>query len=247
MSHIHPRVPAGPVTIQPLEMLQPRGSQEQVGERPAPFWSPWRGRDRACLRGSGLLVARVRVAWGDVLCRAGHFVHRVTFCAEGNESGSFSAQSVTLCTKCSPRRPAGPPCREGRLRPGLTRWPPVAWSGQGVWLWGVEVGRRGRSHRGACWSCRPVGGGAQGVCFRVELACRSCGGRGLVATGRGVVVSAGGVGPCCTFILRSWSGWWRGSNGFPAREVSGDGMNVQRGSRCTFIMVHGPGSSGGSA
>ena len=146
------------------------------------------------MRGSGFLVVRVRVVWGDVLCRAGHFVHRVTFCAEGNESGSFSAQSVTLCTKCSPRRPAGPPCREGRLRPGLTRWPPVAWSGQGVWLWGPELGRRGRSHRGACWSCRPVGGGAQGVCFRVQAVCRSCG----VGGGRR---RAGGRGAC----------WWRGA------------------------------------
>ena len=129
---------------------------------------------------------------GDVLCRAGHFVHRVTFCAEGNESRSFSAQSVTLCTKCSPRRP----CREGRLRPGLMRWPPVAWSGQGVWGVGSEVGRRGRPpYRVTCWSCDPVGGGAQGVCFRVQAVCRSCGGRrwSLPGGARGVCWWSGAV------------------------------------------------------
>ena len=49
-----------------------------------------------------------RAACGDVLCGAGHFVHRVTSCAEGNESRSPSAQSVTLCAKCSPGRRTGP-------------------------------------------------------------------------------------------------------------------------------------------
>ena len=49
-----------------------------------------------------------RAACGDVLCRAGHFVHRATSCAEGNESRSPSAQSVTLCAKCSPGRRTGP-------------------------------------------------------------------------------------------------------------------------------------------
>ena len=39
--------------------------------------------------------------YGDVLCRAEHFVHRVTFCAEGNLDWLPSAQSVPLCTKCS--------------------------------------------------------------------------------------------------------------------------------------------------
>ena len=78
------------------------------------------------MRGSGFLVVRVRVVWGDVLCGAGHFVHGVTFCAEGDESGLLSAQLVTLCAKCSPRRPTGPLCQEGRFRPGLTRLFPVA-------------------------------------------------------------------------------------------------------------------------
>ena len=49
-----------------------------------------------------------RAACGDVLRRAGHFVRRVTSCAEGNESRSPSAQSVTLCAKCSPGRRTGP-------------------------------------------------------------------------------------------------------------------------------------------
>ena len=49
-----------------------------------------------------------RAACGDVLCRAEHFVHRATSCAEGNESRSPSAQSVTLCAKCHPGRRTGP-------------------------------------------------------------------------------------------------------------------------------------------
>ena len=55
--------------------------------------------------GQGLLAgvgAPGRAGEGGV---GGRFVHRVTFCAEGNEFRLFSAQSVTLCTKCSPRRP----------------------------------------------------------------------------------------------------------------------------------------------
>ena len=49
-----------------------------------------------------------RAVCGDALCRAEHFVRRVTFCAEGNESGSLSAQSVTLCAECPPGRRTGP-------------------------------------------------------------------------------------------------------------------------------------------
>ena len=64
--------------------------------------------------GQGLLAgvgAPGRAGEGGV---GGRFVHRVTFCAEGNESRSLSAQSVTLCTKCSPRRRTGPLRREDR-------------------------------------------------------------------------------------------------------------------------------------
>ena len=145
--------------------------------------------------GQGLLAgvgAPGRAGEGGV---GGRFVHRVTFCAEGNEFRLFSAQSVTLCTKCSPRRPR---------RSSLSGWPSPAWSHKvascgvirvrglvvGV---GSEVSYQGRSPcRGACRLCRPVGVGAQGVCFRVELACRSCGGRGWPPVG--------GRGAC----------WWRG-------------------------------------
>ena len=182
------------------------------------------------------------------MCGAGHFVHRVTFCVEGNESGSFSAQSVTLCTKCSPRRPR---------RSSLPGGPSPAWSHEvascgvirvrglvvGV---GSEVGYQGRLPcRGICWLCRPVGVGARGVCFRVQAVCRSCGGGG----GRRweVVVPAGGVGPCCTFILGSWRGRWRGSNVFSPWGVSGDRMNVQLGRCCTFILSPCPGLPGRSA
>ena len=49
-----------------------------------------------------------RAACGDVLRRAEHFVHRATSCAEGNESRSPSAQSVTLCAECPPGRRASP-------------------------------------------------------------------------------------------------------------------------------------------
>ena len=49
-----------------------------------------------------------RAACGDVLCRAEHFVHRATSCAEGNESRSPSAQSVTFCAECPPGRRTGP-------------------------------------------------------------------------------------------------------------------------------------------
>ena len=152
--------------------------------------------------GQGLLAgvgAPGRAGEGGV---GGRFVHRVTFCAEGNEFRLFSAQSVTLCTKCSPRRPR---------RSSLSGGPSPAWSHKvascgvvrvrglvvGV---GSEVSYQGRSPcRGACRLCRPVGVGAQGVCFRVELACRSCGVGGRRRWE--VVVPAGGVGSCCTFIL----------------------------------------------
>ena len=61
----------------------------------------------------------------NILCRAEHFVHRVTFCAEGNESGLLSAQSVTLCTKCSARHRTGP--RQGPAhQPRAARTPPPA-------------------------------------------------------------------------------------------------------------------------
>ena len=175
-------------------------------------------------------------------------MHRVTFCVEGNESGSFSAQSVTLCTKCSPRRPR---------RSSLPGGPSPAWSHE-VASCGVirvrglvvgvesEVGYQGRLPcRGICWLCRLVGGGARGVCFRVQAVCRSCGGGG----GRRweVVVPGGGAGSCCTFIPGSWWGQWRGSNVFSPWGVSGDRMNVQLGRRCTFILFPGPGLPGRSA
>ena len=198
--------------------------------------------------GQGLLAgvgAPGRAGEGGV---GGRFVHRVTFCAEGNEFRLFSAQSVTLCTKCSPRRPR---------RSSLPGGPSPAWSHK-VASCGVvrvrglvvgvesEVSYQGRSPcRGACRLCRPVGVGAQGVCFRVELACRSCGGGG----GRRweVVVPAGGAGSCCTFIPGSWWGQWRGSNVFSPWGASGDRMNVQLGRRCTFILFPGPGLPGRSA
>ena len=76
------------------------------------------------------------------------------------------------------------------------------------------------------------------------------GGRHQARSERLLVAWPSGVGEpgwrCCTFILGFWSGWWRGSNVFSVRGTSEDGMNVQRGRRCTFILVHGPGSSGGS-
>ena len=124
--------------------------------------------------GQGLLAgvgAPGRAGEGGV---GGRFVHRVTFCAEGNEFRLFSAQSVTLCTKCSPRRPR---------RSSLSGGPSPAWSHEvascgvvrvrglvvGV---GSEVGRRGwLPCRGICWLCRPVGVGAQvfasGLSWRV--------------------------------------------------------------------------------
>ena len=91
-------------------------------------------------------------------------------------------------------------------------------------------------------SCR---GRGAGVCFRVEVACRSCGVGGRRRWE--VVVPAGGVGSCCTFILGSWWGQWRGSNVFPPWGASGDRMNVQLGRRCTFILFPGPGLPGRSA
>ena len=39
--------------------------------------------------------------WGGVLRIGEHFVHRVTDCAEGNQSRLLSAQNVPLCTKFS--------------------------------------------------------------------------------------------------------------------------------------------------
>jgi len=158
--------------------------------------------------GQGLLAgvgAPGRAGEGGV---GGRFVHRVTFCAEGNESRLFSAQSVTLCTKCSPRRPRRPPRQGG---------PSPAWSHEvascgvvrvrglvvGV---GSEVSYQGRSPcRGACRSCRPVGVGAQGVCFRVQAACRSCGVGGRHR--------AGGRG----------AGWWCGGRGRVAHSSWGPG------------------------
>ena len=58
------------------------------------------------------------------MCRAEHFVHRVTFCAEGNESRSLSAQSVTLCTKCSARHRTGPRRSQAHQPQGTGPAPP---------------------------------------------------------------------------------------------------------------------------
>ena len=179
------------------------------------------------------------------MCGAGHFVHRMTFCAEGNESGSFSAQSVTLCTKCSPRRPHW---FAGRAVSGLVSRGGLLWRGQGKGPGcggGVGGGLSGSASLSGCLlvvsSCRGRGAG-----------CLLPGSGGVqVVWGRGrrweVVVLAGGVGPCCTFILGSWWGRWRGSNVFSPWGASGDRMNVQLGRRCTFILFPGPGLPGRSA
>ena len=63
----------------------------------------------------------------------------------------------------------------------------------------------GRGGRGGCWWC---GGGVL---------------PGATVVGRsGVCWWCGLSGPgwCCTFFLGCWQGWWRGSNGFPARGTS---------------------------
>ena len=62
----------------------------------APSGSTWTSASDALLTGAAPLLRRV--------CPnhvAEHFVHRVTDCAEGNQSRLLSAQNVPLCTKCS--------------------------------------------------------------------------------------------------------------------------------------------------
>lgn len=74
-------------------------------------WGPGPGLARgwfpADVVGRDVLWARMFLC-GEASCaqrnilRVGeHFVHRVTDCAEGNQSRSLSAQNVPLCTKCS--------------------------------------------------------------------------------------------------------------------------------------------------
>ena len=86
------------------------------------------------------------------------------------------------------------------------------------------------------WSpCRYVGVSAGGA----GAGARAGGGRG----GRGGCQWCVHRGPgwrCCTFIPGCWSGWWRHSNVFPPREAEVSRMNVQRGRRCTFILVPRP-------
>ena len=68
-----------------------------------------RGLDRGLARGwfpagvvgRDVLWARIFCVWGGVLRIGEHFVHRVTDCAEGNQSRLLSAQNVPLCTKFS--------------------------------------------------------------------------------------------------------------------------------------------------
>ena len=71
-------------------------------------WWPWfgvgalvRGWFPAGVVGRDVLWARIFCVWGGVLRIGEHFVHRVTDCAEGNQSRLLSAQNVPLCTKFS--------------------------------------------------------------------------------------------------------------------------------------------------
>ena len=106
---------------------------------------------------------------------------------------------------------------------------------------GVRQLRRSRPLIG--WSpCRYVGVSAGGA----GAGTRAGGGRG----GRGGCQWCVHRGPgwrCCTFIPGCWSGWWRHSNVFPPREAEVSRMNVQRGRRCTFILVPRPRPSSRSA
>ena len=127
------------------------------------------------------------------MCGAGHFVHRVTFCAEGNESGSFSAQSVTLCTKCSPRRPHW---FAGRAVSGLVSRGGLLWRGQG----------KGPGCGGG------VGGGPSGSaslsgCLLVVSSCRGRG-AGCLLPGSGGVQVVWGRGWSPVGGCGAW--WWRG-------------------------------------
>ena len=60
-----------------------------------------RGWFPAGVVGRDVLWARIFCVWGGVLRIGEHFVHRVTDCAEGNQSRLLSAQNVPLCTKFS--------------------------------------------------------------------------------------------------------------------------------------------------
>ena len=111
---------------------------------------PWFGAGPGLVRGWFLAdVVGRDVLWarmflcGEASCaqrnilRVGeHFAHRVTDCAEGNQSRLFSAQNVPLCTKCSVTcdRPWG---RRGRS------WCPAGF----VRPPGLPVGYLGRTRR----------------------------------------------------------------------------------------------------
>ena len=116
--------------------------------------------------------------------------------------------------------PAGPDAAtRGCLRwwRGAGRGPPASLPGPWGCLLAAGVEARGSG-------CRAGGRGGFWRCTRQGLGWR-----------------------CCTFILGSRQGRWRHSNVFPPREASGDRMNVQRGHRCTFILVPGPRLAGRSA
>ena len=77
-------------------------------------------------------------------------------------------------------------------------------------------------------------------------------GLGVAVTGREAVAAAGGVlSGAGEAVLHIHPGprrdCWRHSNVFPPREAEVSRMNVQRGRRCTFILVPRPRPMGGSA
>lgn len=112
-------------------------------------WWPWfgvgalvRGWFPADVVGRDVLWARMFLcgeascAQRDILRVGEHFVHRVTDCAEGNQSRLLSAQNVPLCTKCSVT------CDRSWGRRGRS------WCRMGfTWLPGLPVGYLGRTCR----------------------------------------------------------------------------------------------------
>ena len=105
------------------------------------------------------LCGEASCAQGNILRVGEHFVHRVTDCAEGNQSRLFSAQNVPLCTKCSVTcdRPWGDGGGRGARRVSCGRLG-YLWA-----TWAAHAGRTGDDTACAGYAPRRSGPQARGT------------------------------------------------------------------------------------
>lgn len=106
-------------------------------------WFPADVVGRDVLWARMFLCGEASCAQRDILRVGEHFVHRVTDCAEGNQSRLFSAQNVPLCTKCSVM------CDRSWLAGGDGAGHGAGWVLRGclgyLWAtWAAHAGNRGR-------------------------------------------------------------------------------------------------------